>query len=290
VSDLIKNPFYLNEYLQFCGDGKIEYEKFKEKLWSRIIKKNKSQREHCFCKIALERADKGRFFVDIDFENNILEELVNDGILGYETAGYFITHDIYEEWALEKIIESEFINAEDYKEFFNKIGESLSIRRSFRNWMSEKLMLQNQNIKQLIEYAMDNPDIKYFWKDEVIISILLSEYSEVFFDLFKEKLLANNQEVLKRITFLLRIACKEVNGDFLKQFGIRSKDLSSMKYIPTRPKGSGWSSLINFIYENIEEIGIRNIYYILPVVHDWNSNFKQGRTIAMLKQNVRFDI
>jgi hypothetical protein len=55
--------------------------------------------------------------------SNILDnELVRDGILGDETAGYFITHDIYEEWALEKIIESEFLEKISNQDFFKKIG------------------------------------------------------------------------------------------------------------------------------------------------------------------------
>ena len=42
-------------------------------------------------------------------------------IIGYnpEAGGYFITHDIYEEWALDKIIERAFSNEVGYKNFFN---------------------------------------------------------------------------------------------------------------------------------------------------------------------------
>lgn len=49
-----------------------------------------------------------------------MEALVHEGVLGYEVAGYFITHDIYEEWALEKIIESEFSKKESNIDFFKK--------------------------------------------------------------------------------------------------------------------------------------------------------------------------
>jgi hypothetical protein len=43
----------------------------------------------------------GQFFISPSCESNILDnELVKDGILGYEIAGYFITHDIYEEGAI----------------------------------------------------------------------------------------------------------------------------------------------------------------------------------------------
>jgi hypothetical protein len=165
----------------------------------------------CFLQIAFERAKTGQFFISPSCESNILDnELVKDGILGYEIAGYFITHDIYEEWALEKIIEREFLKKTSNQDFFEKIGQSLSIRRSFRNWLSEKLLLKDGDIKNFIEEAIDSKEIKVFWKDEILVSVLLSNYSKVFFDLFKDELLSDEQKLLRKLTFILRIACKEV--------------------------------------------------------------------------------
>lgn len=280
--ELIKNPFYLNEYLRFYKNGEnIDYLNFKEKLWNKIIKKSKTNREQCFLQVAFQRANGSQFFITPVFDSQILNELVHDGILGYETAGYFITHDIYEEWALEKIIESEFIKKGNNKEFFEKIGQSLSIRRSFRSWVSEKLLLKDDSIKKFIEEVIEDEEIKAFWKDEVLVSVLLSDYSETFFKLFKEKLLENNQSLLKRLTFLIRIACKEVDIDFFKQLGVKHINLFSLKYVLTKPKGEGWKSLVKYVFENLDEIGIKNIYFILPIVHDWNSKFKEGKTTKL---------
>ncbi len=84
--------------------------------------------------------------------------------------------------------------------------------------------------------------------------------------------------MLKRITFLLRLACKEVDDDFFKQLGVKDINLFSIKYILTRPKGKGWQSLIKFVHENLNKIGIENIHFILPITHDWNNKFKKGET------------
>ncbi|MDD2211721.1 MAG: ATP-binding protein [Clostridia bacterium] len=277
--ELIKNPFYLHEYLKFYNnEDEINYVNFKEKLWNKIIKKSKPIREQCFLQIAFHRANQSQFFVTPNFDYQILHELVQDGILGYETAGYFITHDIYEEWALEKIIESEFIKKQNNREFFKRIGESLPIRRSFRNWVSEKLLLENELIKQFIGDIIRDDDIESFWKDEVLVSVLLSDYSEAFFELFKEKLLENGHNMIKRLTFLLRIACKEVDNDFYKNLGIKKKDWLYIKYISTKPRGKGWQSLIKFIYKNIDTIGFESLGYILPIINDWNNKFKKGET------------
>jgi hypothetical protein len=40
--ELIRNPFYLNEYLKFYKDKeKLEYRGFKNKLWNKNIRKSK---------------------------------------------------------------------------------------------------------------------------------------------------------------------------------------------------------------------------------------------------------
>ncbi|WP_431063958.1 AVAST type 4 anti-phage nuclease Avs4 [Methanobacterium sp.] len=279
LSDLIKNPFYLNEYLRFYNEKEtLNYSNFKEKLWNNIIKRSKPSREQCFLKTAFERANQSQFFVNPDCDSQILDNFVQDGILGYETAGYFITHDIYEEWALEKIINSEFIKKQNNEEFFEKIGESLPVRRSFRNWVSEKLLLENGLITQFIEEIIQDEEIKYFWKDEILVSVLLSDYSEAFFELFKEKLIENDQKFLKKVTLLLRIACKEVDNDFFQALSIKEMNSLPITYFFTKPKGNGWKNLIKFVYQNLESIKIENITFIFPIIHDWNSKFKKGET------------
>jgi len=277
--ELIRNPFYLNEYLKYYNpDEELDYIEFKNKLWNKIIRKFKPVRERCFLKIAFERANSGHFFINSSCDANILNELTKEGILGYELAGYFITHDIYEEWALEKIIESEYIKKATNEDFFKKIGHSLPIRRCFRNWISEKLLLEDNDIKIFIEEVFDSDKIESFWKDEIFVSILLSNYSKIFFDIFEKELLANKQELLKRLTFLLRISCKEINEDFFKELGLKNLDIFKLDYVLTKPKGQGWECLIEFAYENIERIGIDNIDFILPIIYDWNSNIKEGKT------------
>ena len=277
--ELIRNPFYLNEYLKHYKENEsLDYIEFKNELWNRIIYKSEPHREECFLEIAFNRAKTGDFFVTPDCESSVLTELSRDGILEYESPnGYFITHDIYEEWALEKIIEREFLRKTSIEDFFIKIGDFLPIRRSFRNWLSEKLLLNDENIKQFIEEAI-NSSIASYWKDEILISVLLSDYSETFFEIFKNELLENNQALLKKLTFLLRIACKEVDSDFFKQLGIKHLNLFHFKIVLTKPKGKGWKSLIKFIFNNIDKIGIENIDFILPVIYDWNTKFKKGET------------
>jgi len=282
IVNLITNPLYLNQYLRFDNPSeKIGIVEFKNKLWDEVISNKKPAREQCFLQIALKRAKEGQFFIQSDFDTKILEELRKDKILGYETVGYFITHDIYEEWALEKNIETAFIQKSDNENFFECIGQSLPIRRSFRKWLSDKLLLEREQVKSFIEDIIDNKNIVSFWQDEVLVSVLLSDYSESFFEIFARDLLKNNFALLIKMSFLLRLACKEIDTDALKNLTGQKLDLFSLKIVLTKPKGQGWNSLIHYVFQNVEKIGYKNINFVLPIIYDWNNKFKQGETTRL---------
>ena len=134
------------------------------------------------------------------------------------------------------------------------------------------------DVKAFIEEIVNSSQIKSFWRDELFVSVLLSNYSSVFFQTFKSDLLSNDCELLKRITFILRIACKELDDEFFKKTEIKDFNLLSLNHIFTKPKGSGWSSLIKFVFENIDSIGFKNISSFAPAIYDWNNKNKEGET------------
>jgi hypothetical protein len=278
---LILTPFYLREYLKHYKDNKCaSYFEFKESLWPRVITKRSPQREQFFIRLAEIRANLGKFFVipDISYANEKVEEaLVSEGIISYEpNRGYFITHDIYEEWALEKFVESNFLSSENAEMFFDRIQQSLPIRRVFRRWLSGKLSASNEEVIHLIVETLSSTNIAKLWKDETLVSMLLSDYSDYFFNINKDLLLEDDLSLLKRICLLIRIGCKEIDNSFFDMIGVRTPDILSMDYVLTKPKGNGWKSLIKFIYDNLESIGADNINFALSVLYEWNTHNKSG--------------
>lgn len=60
--DLIKNPFYLSEYLRhYKKEENIDYLTFKKKLWNKIIRKANPAREQCFLQVSFQRANQSQF-------------------------------------------------------------------------------------------------------------------------------------------------------------------------------------------------------------------------------------
>lgn len=275
VLELLRNPFYLNEYLKIQdSDNVFNLKAFKAKLWDKIIKKGKPNREKLFIDIAKKRANSGQFFVKIDNANQSIAGLLEDGILGVEVDRCFITHDIYEEWALEKIISSEFLSKKRYTEFFTAIGESLPMRRSFRKWITSEIDSEN-SLGNFIDDALFDEGIPQFWKDEIVVSILLSNSSDSFFDSMDRLLRKNDFSLFKRILFLIRIACKEIDFKTLEGFKEKSS-LISAQYFFTIPQGNGWKSVINFIDKYQQKFNQDYLKFILPVLKDWTSKNKRG--------------
>ena len=280
---LILTPFYLREYLKHYQDNRgASYFEFNESLWPRVITKRSPQREQFFIRLAEERANTGKFFVipDISYSNEKVEKaLVSEGIISYEpNRGYFITHDIYEEWALGKFVEGSFLSSENTEIFFDKIQQSLPIRRVFRRWLSERLSGANEEVSQLIVETLSSRNIAKLWKDEVLVSMLLSDYSDYFFNISKKLLLKDDFSLLKRVCLLIRVGCKEIDNSLFDGLGVRTPDILSMDYVLTKPKGTGWNSLIKFICNNIENIGVDNLNFAMSVLYDWNSHNKSGDT------------
>lgn len=300
LQDLIRNPFYLNEYLQNYDDIKKDftYSDFKNTLWDKKIANSSFtrdrthvRREECFIALAQKRANEGNFFVKGDgLEQSILQKLIDDEIVGYEkdSRGYFITHDIYEEWALERFIESSFRLRGESEAFYNELGSSLPVRRAFRHWLTDKLVVDKNVVKSLIEATISNAAIENHWQDEVLVSVLLSEHSKDLLALFEEQMLQDDAKLLVRITFLLRIACKEIDETAMRNLGIKRTTGLTIETLFTKPKGSGWDYIINFINRNKEKLGLKNTNVILAVLSDWNTKNKHGETTKAASQIALF--
>lgn len=286
--ELLLNPFYLSEYLRQYSGQMHELNEFKSNLWNDQILKLSyrkdnlpARRERTFLQVVTQRVKQNSFWVTLNNpDDEALYALSKDEIVQYDVKqnAWFIAHDIYEEWALDKYINLKYIGSEISIQFIESLGSYLPVRRAFRKWLSDKLEENNSEIKKLINDLLNNEKLEYFWKDEILVSILLSDYSETFFKLFKTELLQNNQEFLIRVIFILRIACKELDTGLMKLLALKMQDWTKLKYIFTIPKGSGWNNIIKFIFENLDSINLKYINHILSLLSDWTFKNTAGKT------------
>ena len=292
LNELLRNPFYLHEYLQFYDEGKgdLKYENFKESLWKKQIAKSDytkdnihQNRESGFIKLAVKRANLGGFSVELgnEVDAKALSALQKDEVIAFDdkTGGHFITHDVYEEWALGKFIERSFNTTGDTSSFLTAIGDSRPIRRAFRSWLSDKLLSDKKAATSLIIETLSSDKVSDHWKDEVIVSSLLSDYAEDLFSGIESDLLNEDGVLLKKVIFLLRIACKDIDEDILRRLGAdRFQAGSLLGSLYTVPTGSGWEYVIKLVHTNKDKLGLLNWTHVLNLLKDWVSKNKSGDT------------
>ena len=251
IQSLLRSPKYIDYTLSLVLKDNSDYSnisltKFKAKLWNYIVE-DITNRQHgmptrrgkAFLAIAVERAKNMSLFVEpanVDYE--AIYSLENNNII-YKNGDEFQfspSHDILEDWALIKYIQSNYNNNPNPQEFFFYIGNEPATRRAFRLWIEDSLIDQNESIITLIEKSIKNEEIEKYWNDEILIAIFRSDNCEFFFSKFASELLGANLDFLKRCIHIIRTTCKEGATDN-----------------PNRlmPVGSGWYHILSFISENI---------------------------------------
>lgn len=274
LQKLIQNPFYLNLFLSnTIASEKCSYSDFKKRVWINI-----SNSSIDLINISVAKAKSGIFYINSsEIGKEKLDSMISTGVLTKEDEKYFISHDLFEEIAIEKYIDKKFYDEMNYYDFLNSLGTSLSIRRCYRNWLSEKYLNNDEDIiTQSMNYALED-DNSSFWMDETLIAIMLSSSAPLFFDLQKTKLLTDNLKSLKKIAIQLRLSCKEFNTELLSKIGL-SMSLRTIDDSLLKPNGQGWKDFIHFIYSNLDEICIENIEFVLSILSDWTRNNKISET------------
>ncbi|MDU7412315.1 MULTISPECIES: AAA family ATPase [Anaerococcus] len=280
--NLIKNPFYFSEYLNLHNviNNDIYLNEFKKEIWDNQIKKIEyrkngfsRRREKQFLDLAYSIAT----FTKIEIvDEEVIESLKLDGIIGDISYGqYYITHDIYEELALIKIVDNKFKTSINNTEFFKSLSNCQSIRRAFRKWLLDISVYDCEEYELLINDCLYNNDIEKFWKEDILISILLSDYSDKFFEEYERSILQNMPIIIEKIIFHLRVACKEIDKERSNLLNLESEKNYSY-YL--KPKGPGWSSVIKFIHKNKNNIDIKLLPSVASLLLEWNAYRHIGET------------
>ena len=93
--------------------------------------------------------------------------------------------------------------------------------------------------------------------------------------------MSDKKSLLKKIIFLLRTACKELDTR-ANRILQNTKDISiNPTYLFTKPKGKGWEAAVDFIYSKIALVEKEELDYILPLLKEWVGHKPKGDTARM---------
>ncbi len=280
ILQLVKNPFYLSSIYKIINNGYIlnqndNKETIKNIIWENIIKKNSERadgmpykREKAFVEIALKRSSTMAFSVDINqFDLAATTKLQEDGLVSIKNGFVYLTHDVFEDWAIENYIEKQYQKNNSLSEFFNSIGCEQSMCRAYRLWLNEK---NNEFVNTYIKELFSTKDLNNLWYDETMSAIIFSNKVDSFLKLLEKELLNDKCNLLKRLCFMIRVTAKKPNMD-LFNLKINDSNVKKSALISLEPCGNSWEIIIKFLY-NIREKLSKDMYiHCLKILKEWSS-------------------
>ena len=258
-------------------DGEKE---FRAAVWHYVIAKEQIRasgmplrRRQVFISIAVKRAKQMMYGVPSnDFDNEAVLKLEEDYLVRRDTKSNLISpaHDVLEDWALEQYIEDAYLqHSNDLLGFLDSIGNEPAMNRAFRLWLHQKLKY-GDNVNDFVLSVVNDYTIPRYWQDETISAILLGDNPSEFLELLKERIFVNDGELLKRLCFLLRIACQAPDQAITS----KSKDSAENILVDTlflKPYGNGWKAIICFLFDNMDRVTENLLPHFTAVLSDWSS-------------------
>lgn len=291
LKGFLSNPFYLNQAMKIPweshkGVEELSKRAFKSIIWNTIIKNDVEldqgmpfRRESCFQEIAVLRAKTMRTFVNKgNCDPTALTKLIQDHLIVDAELGFAPTHDLLEDWAVERWISSLY---EEYKtdppKFYQNLGTEPAIRRAFRHWSRERLDSEDsENQIKFITNTVKSDAIPQYWQDDIITSMLMTEKLSSYLNNEKEFLFSNEKKMFIRILHLLRVACKGPDEFLLKGTNLTQKGINIFGTIFLKPLGPGWPAIIRFIYDHIDEFDLDHYSVVCRTIEDYLSLVRVG--------------
>lgn len=285
VADVLRTPFYLRIACH-SAPGTISLpstpDAIRRTLWQAAVQNPaRSQaglpfrRERAFIKLAVRRAKLMQPYVTAEAgDDEAMTALIADGVVEQADGGRLApAHDLFEDWAVEAHVEKCFEEAEgEPSRLFELVGPEPALRRAFRHWLGVALNgPAAPRVADLAIAACRNSAIPQHWRDEVLVSVLLSPDADSLLRRLESGLLVDEKALLVRTVHLLRTACKGPNHSLLQQMGISQHSRDQLGLYFTRPIGSGWEAIIGLIFRHLDDFGLKDAGLIEGLLTDWSA-------------------
>ena len=273
---LLRLPYYLDLATKIDWDEEQQdlpsnESQFRDRCWREIIRREKvaarnlpNRREQALVDLALERARTLRPRVPMnDGHGEALDELRKDGIVVAHEDGLFApAHDVMEDWAISRWLDLSCA-AHEWKSspIAEAVGEHPGLRRAFRIWLTDALEGGSSQAKQFVDIYHD-PELPPTFRDDVLISVLLSPSVSDFVHSNRSILLTNDGQLLLRLIHLVRIACTRTPGWL--------EDVPGLPSALLEPAGEAWPAVLEAIADNLDALLPDHIEPIIDLLEQWS--------------------
>ena len=253
---------------------------FQKKWWSETVRKDgetaggmPDRRERTLVDLAVRRARELRPSVPTDgMDAEALDGLRKDGIVAVEDGGLAApAHDVIEDRAVICWLESRATRHEWAAHSMAKdIGTHPAVRRGFREWLRERLDTDSAEADRFVLAAYDDGSLPRSFREDVLISVLLSGSVRDFVSRQKDRMLADDARLLVRMMHLTRVACTKAPGP--------SDGQPRREPALPEPEGEAWPVLLEVIDCNIERLLPGHYRQIRRLLERW-ANRAQSPTM-----------
>lgn len=298
LHNLMHNPFYLKiAYIVNTSNNHIVqsdgYNEFIDKFWKEVVQKDSLRigglplkRQKTFIDIAVSRASSMKYGVSVSgFDSETIHLLENDDLIRLNDNLVYLSHDVFEDWALEKYINNLYLDNQDDPLLFSfKVGFNPAINRAYRFWLHNKID-DNANLLSFIKTTLTSKVINQLWIDETIMAILTGTKTKEYFEKLCDILIADDNSLLVRIMFLLRISCKSIDN-FVTRSILTEEELQKGRIMILKPVGKSWSVMIEFLSKNINAISKINYKHVVTFLEEWSQQINVYQEIPKESKNV----
>ncbi|MDR0978729.1 MAG: hypothetical protein LBL91_02130 [Lachnospiraceae bacterium] len=283
VLELVKNPFYLSSVYKILNAGytisdKDSKDTIKSAIWDTVIRKDAERvngmpqkRDTCFIEIALKRARTMKYAVDAnEFNPEALLKLEEDGLIIVKYGLVCLSHDVFEDWAIERFIEKQYkLYNSDTSEFLQQIGCEQSICRAYRLWLKEKTD-EKDFISEYIQNLFNSTNLKSIWYDETLSAIIFSNKLDIFLDLLKDLLFQEDCKLLKRVCFMISVTSRRPNMDLIS-LAQNENEIKKASFINLKPHGKCWRQIIQFLYVHRQNLSADMYIHCVNILKEWST-------------------
>jgi hypothetical protein len=275
---LLRNPFFLDMAAKVKWPPSeplpSNERAFRAKVWGDIVRRVHedtelglpNSRAEVVVEVARRRAAALEPFINgADLDQRALARLVRDSVLQTVEPGsnlYAPAHDVFEDWALMSWLDQLFAqHSRRLAPVLAALGTHPALRRAYRRWLTESLNSDHQATDSLVLEIVEDPGVAPHWREDTLVSILLSTGASAFLRRNAELLVADDAKLLRAVIHILRVACKAAVPQAL--FGISSGGDFFL------PKGNGWIGAAELMQVAIPLFTETDLLLIVGFLEDW---------------------
>lgn len=275
---VLRNPYFLDKSLQISWSDERALPETERELrtqfWQQIVRADHrlgdgmpQRREQMFEEISIRRARGMTMYVPSDdLDWRAVEALRFDSlVVSSDNTNSFISpaHDVLEDWAILHWIDKQWARANGvFKEFSAALGPHPAIRRSYRKWVGELIDRDLQAADRLFESIVTDSGLPDHFRDDTLVACLRAPSSPALLERQVDRLLTKDRYLLKRIIYLLRVACVTTPDWLLPG--------SSHGSLLNVPDGPAWAWVLRLVEAHVDEFAEGEQSLLLGFIEDWS--------------------